>query len=84
MSRSGTYSKVLQAAAYLLHVHLDDVGQVGAGLVVAEEGALECLLAEEVHGVGLELVVLVRDTHQHGDTPALHLHFRVPFQPESR
>ena len=69
---------------YLLHVHLDDVGQVGAGLVVAEEGALESLLVEEVHGVGLELVLPVRDTHQHGDTPSLHsqLQFteRRPFQ----
>ena len=62
---------------YLLHVHLDDVGQVGAGLVVAEEGTLERLLIQKVHGVGLELVLPVRDTDQHGDAPSLNLHFRA-------
>jgi len=69
---------------YLLHVHLDDVGQVGAGLVVSEEGPLESLLVEEVHGVGLELVLPVRDTHQHGHTPSLHSQLQFPIQSAAR
>lgn len=56
----------------LVHVHLDDAGQVGARLVVAEERAPERPLVEEVGRVRLERRVLAGDAHQHGDSPPLH------------
>ena len=56
----------------LPHVHLHDFWEVGARLVVAEEGAFEGPLVEEVHGVRLEHRLLVRDAHQHRHAPPLH------------
>lgn len=63
---------------YLLHVQLDDVGQVGARLVVTEERPLERLLVEEVHRVGLEHIILGRHADQHRNAPSLDSDFRLP------
>lgn len=56
---------------YLLHVHLDDRGQVSSRLVVAEEGSLERPLVQEIHRVGFEGIVLVWHTNQYSHTPSL-------------
>ena len=62
----------------LPHVHIDDLGEVRAWLVVAKEGALECPLVQEIHGVGLEHGLLVGDANQHSHAPPLHPpHFRT-------
>lgn len=58
----------------LLHVHVDDGGEVGAGLVVAEEGPLEGPLGQKVYGLRHEDRLLVGDSHQHGHAPSLRVH----------
>lgn len=63
---------------YLLHVHLDDVGQVSAWFVVTEECSFQSPLIQKVHRVSLEHSLLVRHTDQHGNAPALNLQIRAP------
>jgi hypothetical protein len=66
----------LELPAYLLHVHLHDIGQVSTWFEVAEEGALQGPLVQEIHWVGLEFGVLVWHTHQNSYAPALYTDHR--------
>ena len=43
-----TEESILQS--YLPHVHFDDIGKIGARLVVTEEGSLQSLLVQALFG----------------------------------
>lgn len=56
---------------YLLHVQFHHIGQICAWFEVAKEGSLQSPLVQEVHGMSLELSILVWHTNKHSNTPAL-------------
>lgn len=70
---------IMSLLTYLPHVHLDNVWKVGARLVVAEEGALERLLIQEIHRMCLEGVVFVRHSDKYCHTPSLQTEEREYF-----
>ena len=56
---------------YLVHVLLNDPGNVGFRFVVPKERTLECPLVQKIHGMSPEGIVLSWHTDQHRNTPTL-------------
>lgn len=57
--------------SYPLHVLLNNIGKISAGLVVAIEGTLKSPLIQEIHRMSFEGIIFAWHSNKYSNTPTL-------------